>query len=234
MADRLPILLIPGLNCTARLYAQQIPHLWRSGPLMIADHTCGESVPSIADAILASAPPRFSLVGFSLGGYLAFEILRKAPDRVARLALLDTSARADTAEQAEHRRQRIAAAQTGRFLESLGAQFPLLVGPSHRGDVNLQETYRSMATESGPDTFIRQTKAAMIRPDSRHCLSAIRCPTVIIVGEKDELTPPEMGQEIAAGISQSKLIVVPDSGHLTPLEQPQLITEALITLVNAP
>src|ERR1700694_822030 len=98
----LPILLVPGLNCSATLFANQIPHLWAFGSVMIANHTCGETVETIAHQILRSAPPRFTLVWFSMGGYIAFEILRQAAGRVVRLALIDTGARADTAQQSEH------------------------------------------------------------------------------------------------------------------------------------
>src|SRR5579883_3245029 len=95
-ATDLPTVLVPGLNCSARLYAPQIPALWRFGPVTVADHTRDDSMPAIAARILASAPPRFALAGLSMGGYIAFEIMRQAPQRVLRLALMDTSARPDT------------------------------------------------------------------------------------------------------------------------------------------
>ena len=104
MAEALPIMLIPGLTCSARLYAEQIPALWRFGPVMVADHTRDDSMAAIARRILAAAPPRFALAGLSMGGYIAFEILRQAPERVAKLALLDTGARAETPEQTERRK----------------------------------------------------------------------------------------------------------------------------------
>jgi pimeloyl-ACP methyl ester carboxylesterase len=137
----LPIVLIPGINGSARLYSAQIPSLWRYGPVTIADHTRGETVQDIAGRIVASAPPRFTLVGFSFGGYVAFEILRQAGRRVARLALVDTSARADTPEQSDRRRERVAMALDGRFVESLILQFPLAVHASRRGDEELRQTY---------------------------------------------------------------------------------------------
>src|SRR5262245_2873546 len=104
MSGPLPIVLVPGLNCTARLYAEQIPVLWDFGPVTIADHRRDDHVAAIAAHILATAPPRFALVGLSMGGYIAFAIAREAPERVARLALLDTSARPDRAEQERRRR----------------------------------------------------------------------------------------------------------------------------------
>ena len=104
MAEPLPIVLVPGLLCTARLYLEQLPALWRFGPVMIADHTRDDSMERIAERILAHAPVRFALIGLSMGGYLSFELLRRAPERVARLALLDTSARPDTPEQSAQRK----------------------------------------------------------------------------------------------------------------------------------
>src|SRR5262249_7638152 len=104
MPDPLPIVLIPGLTCSPRLYADQVPRLWRFGPVMVADHTRDDSMSAIARRILAAAPPRFALAGLSMGGYIAFEIMRQAPQRVVKLALLGTGARAETSEQTERRK----------------------------------------------------------------------------------------------------------------------------------
>jgi pimeloyl-ACP methyl ester carboxylesterase len=99
MTEPTPILLIPGLLCSPRLYAGQVPQLWRLGPVTIADHTRDDSMRALAQRILASAPPRFALIGLSMGGYISFEIMRQSPERVAKLALLDTSPRPDTPQQ---------------------------------------------------------------------------------------------------------------------------------------
>src|SRR6202034_1094894 len=130
----LPIILVAGLNCSARLYAEQIPALWQFGPVAVADHRRDDSMAAIARRILAAAPPRFALAGLSMGGYIAFEIMRQAPQRVAKLALLDTGPRAETAAQTERRRHRIELARSGRFAEVADLQFPLLVHPSRRDD----------------------------------------------------------------------------------------------------
>lgn len=228
----LPIILIPGLNCSARLFADQIPHLWRFGPVMIANHTRGDTVEAIASHILACAPPRFTLVGFSMGGYIAFEILRRARERVIRLALVDTGARADTAQQAERRLQRIEMARSGRFSESLDLQFPLVVHPNRNGDNELQEIYRRMAMECGAGAFVRHLQADMSRPDSRPVLKDIRCPTTVVVGDSDQLTPPALAEEMASGIDGAQLIVIPEAGHLSPLEQPTGVTKALVDLLQ--
>jgi pimeloyl-ACP methyl ester carboxylesterase len=215
------------LNCSARLYAEQIPALWRFGPVMVADHRCDETVDAIADRILAAAPPRFALVGLSMGGYIAFAILRKAPDRVARLALLDTSARADAPQQSERRLALIALAQGSRFGEVPDLLFPLFVHRSRHGDEALKSVVRQMAQETGPDAFVRQQKAIITRPDARALLASISCPTLVLVGDADEITPPALAQEMAEGIAGARHVVVPDCGHLSTLERPAAVNAAL-------
>ena len=229
----LPIVLIPGLTCSARLYAEQIPALWHFGPVTIADHTRDDSMAAIARRILAAAPPRFALAGLSMGGYIAFEIMRQAAGRVAKLALLDTGARGDTPEQTERRKVVIALANSGRYADVTDIAFPVYVHRNRHNDEALKRTVRTMAEETGPEAFLRQQRAIIGRPDSRPGLGAITCPTLVLVGEGDEATPPDLAREIAAGISGSRLVMIPDSGHLSTLERPQAVTAALVEWMNA-
>ena len=229
----LPVVLIPGLLATPQLYGEQIPQLWRLGPVILADHTRDDSMGALARAILASAPSRFALIGLSMGGYICFEILRQAPERVAKLALLDTSARPDTLEQTEQRRAQIALGRGGHFAEIADTVFPRFVHRMHRGDERLRAIVRSMAEAVGLDAFVRQQTAIMARPDSRPSLGAIRCPTLVLVGDGDELTPPDRAAEIADGIRGARLVTVPESGHLSTLEQPRHVTQALLELLQA-
>jgi pimeloyl-ACP methyl ester carboxylesterase len=222
------MVLIPGLLASARLYAGQIPALWRAGPVTIATHTGDDSMGAIARRILATAPPRFALIGLSMGGYVAFEILRQAPERIARLALLDTSARADAPEQTAMRRAQMTLASQGRLAEVVEQQFPRLVHRAHRTDGALREVCQLMAEEVGAAAFVRQQTAILGRSDSRATLGSIRCPTLVLVGDGDELTPPERAAEIARGIAGAQLVTVPQSGHLSTLEQPQHVTRALL------
>ena len=224
----LPVVLVPGLNCSARLYAEQIPALWRFGPVIVADHTRDASIAAIAGQIFANAPPVFALVGLSLGGYIAFEIMRQAPQRVGRLALLDTSARPDTAELTARRQAPKARARTGKLIEAADESFVFFVHPNRYGDVALRAVVRAMAEETGAEAYLRQQQAIIGRPDSRPMLGAIQCPTVMLVGEQDRGTPPELAREIAAGIAGARLVVVPDCGHLSTLERPQAVTKALV------
>lgn len=234
MREPLPTLLLPGLAATARLYAAQIPLLWQFGPVMLADHRRDDSIGAIARRILDQAPPRFALLGLSMGGYIGFELLRQAPGRVLRLALLDTTARPDTPEQTARRRVLIEQARTGRFGEVADLLYPGLVHPDRLGDDSLREQVRCMAEETGAEAFIRQQTAIMNRLDSRPQLAAIGCPTLVLVGDADQLTPPERAQEIAAAIPGARLVVVPASGHLSTLEQPERVNAALLEWLAAP
>jgi pimeloyl-ACP methyl ester carboxylesterase len=223
-----PIVLIPGLLLTARFYTEQLPELWCFGPVTIADHTRADSMAAIAEQILATAPPRFALAGLSMGGYLAFEIMRREPDRVTRLALLDTSARPDTPEQTQARRELLELADAGRLGDVAEHLLPLFVHPDRLADVPLCGTVREMAQATGAEAFVREETAIIGRPDSRPDLAAIRCPTLVLVGDGDVLTPPDCAAEIAAGIAGARLVTVEHCGHLPPIERPEQVTQALV------
>lgn len=226
--DDLPILLIPGLNATARVYTEQLPELWRFGPVTIANHRTGRTMEEIAAHILSTAPPRFALGGFSLGGYIALEIMRRAPERVVRLALIDTSARPDTPEQTERRRQLLAIAEAGGFARVPDLQFPNTVHPERAGDDRLKAIHRQMALDSGADAYASQQAAIIGRPDSRPNLKAIACPVLVVVGDGDQITPPEVAREMADAIAGARLAIIPQAGHMALLEQPEAVTDALI------
>lgn len=220
-----PTVLVPGLLTSARLYAGQIPALWRFGPVTVADNTQGETMADLAHAILADAPPRFALAGLSMGGYIAFEIMRQAPHRVTRLALLDTSALPDRPEQTERRLAQIAKAEAGLLDEVADEQIPFLFLPANQDP--MRAPYHQMAHEVGTAAFIRQQRAIISRPDSRPDLPKITCPALVLVGEGDVLTPPERAAEIAGAIPGARLQVLPGCAHLSALEQPAAVASAL-------
>jgi len=228
MNEALPVVLVPGLLCSARLYAPQIAALWRFGPVMVADHRRDDTMDAIARRILAAAPPRFALAGLSMGGYIAFAIMRRAPERVVKLALLDTNPHAETLQQSERRRPLIAMAEAGRFGEVPDLHFPLFVHKDRRNDEYLRRIVRLMAEDTGVDAYLRQQKAIVGRSDSMPLLASIKCPTLVLVGDGDESTPPNLSQEIAAGIPGAKLVVAPDCGHLSTLERPDAVNSALV------
>ena len=220
-----PLVLVPGLACTERLFAAQIA-AW-PGPVQVADHGEDDTMAGLARRLLDAVPDRFAVAGLSMGGYVALEVLRQAPHRVTRLALLDTSARADTDEAKVNRERLIALAGAGRYAEVHAALWPKLVHPSRVGDRELEAVVRGMAEATGADTFVRQQRAIMGRSDSRDLLPGIEIPTLVLVGAEDQLTPPDLAREMADAVEWASLVVVPGSGHLSSLEQPEVVTRAL-------
>jgi pimeloyl-ACP methyl ester carboxylesterase len=203
-----------------------IPALWPFGPVTVADHRRHNSMSEIAKSILESAPQKFALAGLSMGGYVALEIMRQAPQRVVKLALMDTTARPDAPEQTKVRNEQIEIARAGGFGKLPYAAMPLLL---HRHeDASLREIVLTMANEIGAEAFIRQQQAIIGRADSRPLLGSIRCPTLVLVGANDKLIPPDRSQEIAAGIAGSRYVEIPNCGHISTIEQPQLTTQALV------
>jgi pimeloyl-ACP methyl ester carboxylesterase len=228
----IPIVLVPGLLCTAEVFACQIAALWPFGPITVASTLQGETMPEIASTILADAPPRFALAGISMGGYVCLEIIKQAPERVLKLALLDSSARADTPDQIARRRALLAQAKLGGF-PALAAQ--LLNGimhPTHRNDPTLHAVNERMSATIGSEGFARQIEAIIARGDSRSGLVSISVPTLILVGDSDPLTPPDRSEEMAAAIPGARLVVVPECGHASTLEQPQAVNRALVEWIS--
>lgn len=223
-----PIVLVPGLNCTAECYAGQIPALWQFGSVQVADHKRGITMAEIAGAILGDAPPRFALAGFSMGGYIVFEMLRQAPERITRLALIDTMARLDTPERLQKRHDAIRLAQAGKHRQIVAADFPESVHPQNAGDAAIRETSIRMAVENGPEVYIRQQQAIIGRPDSLPLLPTIGVPTTIIVGEADTITPVADSRIMADTIPNAELVMIAGAGHMSPTEQPAAAAAALV------
>jgi pimeloyl-ACP methyl ester carboxylesterase len=226
------LVLIPGLACTSRLFEPQVAALESERPILVADHTQDDSIPAIAARILREAPERFAVAGLSMGGYIALEVMRQAPERVARLALLDTSARPDSVEARQDRERLIALAQAGRFEDIHSKLWPRLVHPERQADQDLQDVVLGMMRDTGAGAYIRQQRAIMARVDSRPNLPGIEVPTLVLVGEGDAITPPEIAREMAEMIEWASLVVVPESGHLSTLEQPERVTQALRLWLN--
>jgi pimeloyl-ACP methyl ester carboxylesterase len=226
------LVLIPGLACTARLFEPQIAALSAGRTIVVVDHARDDSIAAIATRLLRDVPDRFALAGLSMGGYVAMEVMRQAPQRVERLALLDTSARPDTPEASQDRERLIAVAEAGRLEEIHAALWPRLVHPDRRSDETLQDIMLEMLRETGPDAYIRQQRAIMARADSRLSLPGIEIPTLVLVGEGDAITPPEIAREMAEMIEWASLAVIPGAGHMSTLEQPDRVIEALQLWLN--
>jgi pimeloyl-ACP methyl ester carboxylesterase len=227
MDNTIPILLVPGLVSSPRIFAPVVPALWQFGPVTVANHIRDDNMGAIARRILAEAPPRFALAGHSMGGYIAFEIMRQAPERVARLALINTQARPDAPEAGARRRGMMARAQNGEYRAVLDELFPGFVHPSRLNDGSLRQLVQDMGADVGPEAFIRQQTAVMRRPDSRPTLAAITCPTLVLTGDEDNTIPNSLSVEMADGIHGAKLVILPHCGHLPQPEQPQATAEAL-------
>jgi pimeloyl-ACP methyl ester carboxylesterase len=227
-----PIVFVPGLLCTAEVFAPQVAALWPYGPVTVASTLEGKTISEMAAAILAAAPTRFALVGISMGGYICFEIMRQAPERVIKLALLDTSARPDTPEQISQRRALVAQARAGDFEALLTQTLSTLLHPARRNDAVLREVNLRMGSTVGIDGLARQQDAIIARIDSRPGLPAISVPTLVLVGDCDALTPPDRSEEMAAAIPNARLVVVPECGHGSTLEQPEAVNRALIEWIT--
>lgn len=226
-AARTPLLLLPGLLCDAALWRAQTADLADIAAPLVCDLTRHDSLEAMAASALAGAPEYFSLAGLSMGGYVAQEIMRQAPERVLRLALLDTSARPDTEEQRARRRGLIELAGKGEFKGVTPRLLPLLLHPDHLADEALVDTVMGMAERVGKEAFLRQQKAILGRPDSRPDLARVACPTLVLCGREDALTPLALHEEMAAAIPGARLEVIEHCGHLATLEHPGAVTEAM-------
>ncbi len=227
MTPKSPLILLPGQLCDAALWTAQLNALGDIADMVVADLTQDDTVEAMADRVLAAAPSRFALCGLSLGGYVAFEILRRAPDRVTHLALMNTSARADAEEQARRRERSLRAIRIGTFKGVTPRFLPTIIHPDHAADPAMAKTVLEMTERVGRIAFEKQQRAAITQPDSLPLLPAIRCPTLVIGGREDRVTPPALQQEIAAGIAGSRLEILETCGHLAPIEQAAAVSRLM-------
>ena len=225
-----PLLLIPGLLCNARLWQHQLDHLEDVAQMSVADLTKDDGIEGMATRALENAPEEFSMAALSMGGYVAQEIMRQAPERVTRLALVDTSARKDTDDQLKRRARLIKQVEKVNptwFTGVTKRLLPLLIHPDRQNDGELIAIVKEMAKEVGRDGYLRQQRSIMNRPDGIDDLAAIDCPTLVMCGRQDALTPLELHEEMVHHIPHARLVVIEDCGHLSPLEQPNSVTAVL-------
>ena len=229
---RIPLVLVPGLLNTGRVFAHQVAALADVADCITTEPWLHDSIGAMADAALAAAPPTFALGGFSMGGYVAFEIFRRAPGRVDRLALIDTQATPDAPESTARRLALLEQTNRGRFHSVQRALLPQLVHRRHINDAAIVEPMMEMAAEVGVEGFRREQKAIMARADNRPLLVKIDVPTVVIVGRQDQVTPLPRSEEMAADIAPSRLEVIEECGHMSLLEKPAEVTAALRSWLN--
>lgn len=221
-----PLVLLSGLLCNEQLWMHQVKTLGTELEIFIPDLTQDITITDMASRVLDEAPPRFSLAALSMGGYVAFEIMRQAPERVVRLALLDTMASLDSAPRAKTRRDLLTLAGSGRFIGVTPQLLPKLVHPKWV-DSSVSELVKEMAGTIGKEGFIRQQQAIIDRPDPYPVIRQINVPTMIVVGADDQITPVSEAKYMHSQITGSWLEILPECGHLPPLEMPQVTTDLL-------
>ena len=235
-----PLLLVPGLLCSPRLFAPQVAALsdvaeivvpdWRTAPLSIWD-----SWASAARWVVDRMPAeRFALAGLSLGGMLAVEIMQIAAERVTRLALLDTGMRSQNETERAVRRARIRLANEGHFELVLGLQLSRFIPAYRLTDKKLIDEVMTMCGETGVEIYKRQEEMAAVRVDRRPDLPRIKCPTIVVCGRDDAATPLFLSEEMTAGIKGSELIVIEQCGHLISMEKPEETNAILRRWLTAP
>ena len=224
---RTNLLLLPGLLEDAEGFAHQLAGLADAAEVVVADLTRSDTMEKLARDALAQAPAGpLAIAGHSMGGYVALEIVRQAPGRIAALALLNTNARPDSPESTANRRRLLALAERD-FDAVVNALLPRQMTAAHLADPLLTGTIASMAQSVGREAFARQQNAIIHRIDSRPHLAAIRCKTRVIAARDDLIMPLEVLEELADGIPGAELVVIDDCGHMAPIEQPEAVTDAL-------
>jgi pimeloyl-ACP methyl ester carboxylesterase len=221
------LVLLPGLLCDEALWRPQIDAFSGQVDCRVPDLTQADSMADLARSVLAWAPPRFALAGLSMGGYVALEIMRQAPNRVELLALLDTSGRPDSSEQTDRRHALLELSRQGSFKGVTPRLLPQLIHPDRLQDRALTSVVMGMAERVGQEAFVRQQTAIIQRSDSLPSLGRISCPTLVLCGRQDVLTPLDRAQELAEGIAGARLRVIEDCGHLSTLERPDAVNQAL-------
>ena len=224
-----PVFILPGLLEDSDCFEHQIARIRQSTPCSVADLTASDTIAGLARDALEQAPAgRFALAGHSMGGYVAFEILREAPGRVERLALLNTNARPDTPESTANRRRLMALAEKD-FPAVIEALTPKLMTAEALADPDKNGTIGAMALAAGKEAFARQQSAIIGRIDSRPHLAKIACPTLVVAGREDAIMPLELLEEIARGAPRATLAVIERCGHIPSLERPEELAELLVS-----
>lgn len=226
--EKVNLVLVPGLLCDAQLWNAQVKHLSDIAEMWVADHTQSATMAGIAKDVLRDAPfENFALAGLSMGGYISLEIMRQAPQRVRKLALLDSAARGETPEQTKSRHDLIELANRSGLVSVTEALMPLAIHPSRLSDKSLTDMIKAMFINTGKDAFVKQLQAIMSRAESRPLLATIGCPTLVLCGRQDQLTPLDRHEEMAAGINGAVLEVLDDCGHMSTMEKPVEVNRAL-------
>lgn len=219
--------MIPGMMCDERLFAPQIASLSGSFEIIIPQLKDRETISGFAEDILATAPSDFALLGLSMGGIIAMEILRQAPNRIDRIALLDTNPLAEKDEIKRKREPQIKAVENGELERVMRDQLIPNYLADETNNTQIKDLCLQMARALGPDVFINQSKALMNRPDQTETLKAANIPALILCGRQDILCPPQRHQLMLDLIPYAEIEIIEDAGHLPVLEQPDITTDKI-------
>jgi pimeloyl-ACP methyl ester carboxylesterase len=237
-APTLPLVLLPGLMCDAAVWQPQIQALARAAQCTVADHGALDDLGGMAQAVLQAAPQRFALAGHSMGGRVALEVVRRAPERVARLALLDTgmhalpTGAAGTAEV--EGRMRLVDTARRQGVRAMARQWVRgMVHPDRLADRALIDTILDMFERNSADVFAAQIQALIGRPEAEDVLRACKLPTLLLTGANDSWSPPAAHEEMARCVPGSRLLIVQGSGHMVTLEHPTAVSDALLAWLQA-
>jgi pimeloyl-ACP methyl ester carboxylesterase len=228
------LLLLPGLMCDARVFWPQIAELSATTAVTVAPITQGERIDEIASGLLDLLPHKFALAGLGMGGMVALEIARRAPNRVSRLGLIDTSPLGETPQSSAIRELRIVKAKSGKIMDVMREEVPqtaLAAGPNRAA---IMDILLDMADTLGPDVYLKQARALQRSGDQQAVLRKLRCPTLVMCGEADSINPVKRHSFMAELIPNAVLQVIAGAGHVPTLEQPQAVTDALINWMRQP
>jgi len=227
----LPIVLITGQLLTDAVW-RPLLDAWPDREIIVADNQSDDTIEGFAQRLLDNAPPKFALVAHAMGGFIAFEVMRRAPDRIAKLVLISTLASADAPAQTARRQGYIDLVESGQFEQVVEERIPILFPEDKRNDAHLLGIARQMASDTGADTFLAQQRAIMARIDSRPRLGEIAVPTLLVWGEKDGITSRAHHDEILGAIPGARLEVIAEAGHLPTVEAPEAVVPLLAAFLD--
>jgi pimeloyl-ACP methyl ester carboxylesterase len=233
MTEKPTLFLLPGLLCDETVWRHQMEHLSDMARVVVPDYRDCDALAAMADQVLEQAPARFAVAGHSMGGRVALEIMRKARERVTRLALLDTATHPTAESEYEKRLGWVDLARREGMGALVDVWLPPMVHPDRRDDGELMQPLRAMVEGYTPDQFAGEIRALLERPDATPVLDTITCPTLVLCGRQDAWSTLEIHEKMAAAIAGSHLEVIEDCGHFSPIERPRAVTEALRAWLGA-
>lgn len=228
------LVLIAGMSADARVFWHQLVAFSASRPVLVVAPTGGATVEEMAAGLIENLPPRCAVAGMGLGGNVALELLRKAPDRISRIALMALSVQSDTPQMAAAREDRIIGAQVGKLAEMVALDWPETVLAEGAPRAEIRQLVHDMALTLGDEVYIRQSRAMQRRPDQQKALRKAMLPALVICGSEDPITPPRRHEFVAEMLPYGQLQVIEGAGHLPPLEKPAAVTRALRAWLDAP